>query len=265
MQQQLNFTQIHQLWLLSQQQQYRDKVKTLRKLSHHIYNLFQKKQLSLEDMPRCIRIVNDIKQFTDWSKASSLSSRITKAWMIGMGFSEPRTMASKRGFVDIESGMIAIGDLDSLKEINQNWCKKMKSANFTEQSSIFDQLLINAINNHKGFYFNTGGDGRMACQIRLVDCQHPIVSAKEMRFVTTTNSCCCIKISSDKISITDFHDIENQHGASLKVEPGYYKIITYHFSIPNKVDSYYVILVAIDKPEPNMINSIDTISYGESS
>ncbi len=80
-------------------------------------------------MPGCILIINEIKQVTDWSKAGSLRSRITKAWMVGMGFSEPRTMATKRGFVDIESGMIAIGDLDSLKESNRNWCKKMKSAN----------------------------------------------------------------------------------------------------------------------------------------
>ena len=61
MQQQLNFTQIHELWLLSQQQEYRDKVKTLRKLSHHIYHLFQKKQLRLKEMPQCILIINEIK------------------------------------------------------------------------------------------------------------------------------------------------------------------------------------------------------------
>ena len=58
MQQQLDFNEIHQLWLISQQQEYRDKVKTLRKLSHHIYHLFQNKQLSLKDMHKCILIIN---------------------------------------------------------------------------------------------------------------------------------------------------------------------------------------------------------------
>ena len=261
MQQQLDFNEIHQLWLISQQQEYRDKVKTLRKLSHHIYHLFQKKQLSLKDMPKCILIINEIKQVTAWSKAGSLRSRITKAWMLGMGFSEPRTLASKRGFVDIESGIIAIGDPDSLKETNQNWRKKLESANCIEQSSFLDQLLIDAVNNHLGFYLNTGGDGRMACQIRLVDCQYPIVSAKEMRFVRAATSDYCIKISSDNLSIIDFHDINNQHGVSLKVEPGYYKVATYHFFMPDKVDSYYVILVATDKPEPNTLSSIDSFEY----
>ena len=261
MQQQLDFEEIHQLWLLSQQQEYRDKVKTLRKLSHHIYHLFQKKQLRLKEMPQCILIINEIKQVTAWSKADSLRSRITKAWMLGMGFSEPRTLTSKRGFIDIESGMIAIGDPDSLKEINQNWRNKMKSASCIEQSSVFDQLLIDAVNSHRGFYLNTGGDGRRACQIRLVDCQYPIVSAKEMRFVRASTNDYCIKISSDNLSIIDFHDINNQHGVSLKVEPGYYKVATYYFFIPNKVDSFYVILVATDKPEPNTLNSIDTFEY----
>ena len=261
MQQQLDYNEIHELWIISQQQDYREKVKTLRKLSHHIYHLFQERQLNLEDMPACIRIINDIKKVTDWSKAGSLRSRITKAWMVGKGFSEPQTIASKSGFVDIESGMITIGDLDSLKETNRNWCKKMKSANFIEQSSITDQLLINAANNHKGLYLNTGGDGRMACQIRLVNCQHPIVTAKEMRFVRAASSDYSIKISSDKVSIIDFHDIDNQHGESLKIEPGYYKVATYYFSIPNKVDSYYVILVATDKPEPNKLNSIDSLIF----
>jgi hypothetical protein len=61
------------------------------------------------------------------------------------------------------------------------------------------------------------------------------------------------------VSIMDFHDIDNQRGVSLKVEPGYYKVATYYFFIPNKVDSYYVILVATDKPEPSMLNSIDNL------
>ena len=46
---------------------------------------------------------------------------------------------------------------------------------------------------------------------------------------------------------------------SLKVEPGYYKVATYYFFMPNRVDSCYVILVATDKPEPNMLNSIDSL------
>ena len=61
MQQQLDYNEIHELWIISQQQDSREKMKTLHKLYHHIYHPFQKRQLNLENSPACIQIINNIK------------------------------------------------------------------------------------------------------------------------------------------------------------------------------------------------------------
>ena len=244
------FDSLEQQWETGLQQDMRAKIKTFRYLRGGIrwYVKNKIKACSLEQLQLLLRMISDIKQHMDWSLAASLSNQVSKQILAQDGYVEPRTIRTVRGHVVVDSGVISLGDLTKVNAVYKDIVLAIKTEVFGQRCQ-FNSILVNAMLTHQAMYFETGNDGRIACQIRLVEAPYPFLTAKESRFIRQSSDRVCLRFDSDTIGMVDLHDKGGELGIVFPVDPGYYWAQVHYVIIPKKVDSFYLVLCRCDTPQ----------------
>jgi hypothetical protein len=244
------FESLELLWETGLQQDTRSKIKTFRCLRGGIkwYVKNKIKACSLEQLQVLLRMIVDIKQQINWFIAASLSNQVFKQILAQDNYVEPRTIRSMRGHIEVDSGVISLGDLAKIHVVYKDVVSAIKTERFGLPCK-FNLLLIEAMLAQQAMYFEAGNDGRIACQIRLVEAPYPFVTAKELRFVRQSSEQVCLQFDKDVIDIMDLHDRDNDLGMTFPVDPGYYLVQVHHVIIPKKSDSFYLILCRCEASE----------------
>ena len=161
------------------------------------------------------------------------------------GITDIKTLKTKLGTVNVESGLIAVGDPNTGYKAEYNL-----------------QKILGEMNDNHAFYcVGTGGDGTFDVTLRLVDINEPLLGAKEHKFILNTSSTATIKISSGYIKCADFWDISNSAtaGVGYEIENGYYKVAFYLKDIKDKYFGFVVILTKTTNEAPNNLTELETV------
>jgi hypothetical protein len=158
------------------------------------------------------------------------------------GITEIKTLKTQLTHVEIESGLMAVGDPE-----------------LAYKGSYDLQKAVEAMNKGDFYCIGTGGDGTHDVILRLVDCPEPLATPKEHKFIINNSEVGIIRIVSGKIKCSDFCAIgdRNWHGAEYEVDNGFYKVCFYQKDIRDKFYGYIVVLAKIDQFNSNQFKDIE--------
>jgi hypothetical protein len=160
------------------------------------------------------------------------------------GIAEVKTLKTKLGAVNIESGMIAVGD---------------PTLGYTHEYSTKD--VVYRMNQYDFYCVGTGGDGSFDVTLRLVDIDEPLLGPKEYKFIINNSKTSVINITSGYIKCSDFWDIAHNEvqGVGYEIENGYYKVAFYLKSIRDKYFGFVIVLSKTDAKDVQEIAEIETL------
>jgi hypothetical protein len=155
-----------------------------------------------------------------------------KALFALKGITEIKTVATKAGFANVESGMIALGDPLFGLQPDEN-CN--------------DKGIAKAENEERFITVATGGDGDFDIIVRLIDVSEPLVSDKEMKFIEQSTAPKVIKVESGKVVCGDLWSIRDDAKnpfirVELPLENGRYKVAFFHKVMGHKFFGYVAVL-----------------------
>lgn len=214
----------------------KEKIKLSHTLGFYVFQAYKAGEHTIEDLKLYIEC---LKKFGN--RTHQLSQVIAKFYELTGG--EPKILATKLSGINIESGTIAVSDI-----------------NYQPQpfdSAAFDTNLLNDMNSGKAFYWGTGGDGGFDINLRLIDGQEPSVTSKEVRFIISSSSLATIAVPSGVLGITDVGLDANKSPVQLKVEPGNYLVRVHLKDIPDKFFGFVVVVCKTDLPAKNNFIEIE--------
>ena len=244
------FNQIQKEWHNIQQLDIRDRIKAMKTLGFDIYNSYKKDQASRNELQLYIKILQEIIHSpANTPRYRILLNKITAQWLQVTGNDKAEVISKKVGKIPVESGLIMIGDPAYMPSIQD------------DMDRVSEKDLLNVVNSHRAFFFGTGGDGIFNVQIRIINAYEPVVSENEYRWVFDTSQKAIVNVSSGTISVSDLLGLDSEDAISQKIENGHYKITVFSFSIPRKLDSFYIVLSKTDEVEIDNLNSIDELEH----
>jgi len=180
-----------------------------------------------------LKNVSDIKELVLYSEIFKLADNsrlLNKAKSKELelkGISKIKTLKTKLGSVNIESGLISVGD---------------PSLGYTGEYN--KDEVIKSMNQNRFYCVDTGGDGIFDITLRVVDIDEPLLGPKEYNFIISTSKTSVINIRSGIIKCSDFWDLSNKEvpGISYELDNGYYKVAFYLKVIRDKYFGFVVVL-----------------------
>ncbi len=143
-------------------------------------------------------------------KAKSLAiSRVLE--LSGLG--QATVISEVKGLVQVESGVIVIGDPEFRVKDGEN---------------INDNRLAEMGKQGRGMFVSTGGDGTFKGKIRLIDSPEPVLEKDEYKKMEDSQEG-MIEIKTGEIKMADLWDLDQPRGIALKLDLGKYKIGVYFF------------------------------------
>ena len=160
------------------------------------------------------------------------------------GISEVKTLKTKLGSVNIESGLISVGD-PTLGYKNEYDTKK----------------IVEEMNQGNFYCIGSGGDGTFDVILRQVDVDEPLLGPKEYKFITSNSKTSVIKITSGFVKCADFWDVSQSEvpGVGYEIENGFYKTAFYLKEIRDKYFGFVVVLSKTGKIYTPELTEIETL------
>ena len=160
------------------------------------------------------------------------------------GISEVKTLKTKLGSVNIESGLISVGD-PALSYKNEYDTKK----------------IVEEMNQGNFYCIGSGGDGTFDVTLRQVGVDEPLLGPKEYKFITNNSKTSVIKITSGFVKCADFWDVSRSAvgGVGYEIENGFYKTAFYLKEIRDKYFGFVVVLSKTDKIYAPELTEIETL------
>lgn len=216
-------------------------------LSHLIKQNYKKENTSKEELELYIEILKLAVKYHG-SKYSRLLSKLIGDWLAVTGNDNVEIISKVNGKIESEmsvdagTAILAIGDLNSIKKLNPN--------------SISEKEHLALINQGKVFVFYAEpNEDSYNVQLRIVNANQPVLSAKEFKNVISSSEIAIIHIPSDTVVVTELQET-NREQVIAKIIPGNYKICVYQFHIPTKLDSFYIALAKTDEAANNQLTNI---------
>lgn len=244
----MSLEELPQAYLKLQTLDTRSRFNAIKTLAHQIHQHYSKDAASIEAMELYIKLLKETIKFHG-NRYAKLLNKIIGDWLEKTGNANAQILQKKNGkFVPsypsfINDAYIAIA---SMNWFNQN--------EFEFESSERDYLQH--IRQNKAFIFNYQPvEEPCHFQIRLVDADEPVLTAKEYKQVISSSEICTIDIDHPTLLISD-PVIKNQarmNETEMKfaIEPGFYKIVVYQFYVPKKTEFFYITLSKTETLSPN--------------
>lgn len=245
-----NFQAIADNWAKIQALPIRERIKHIRTITFDIYNTYKQNKFSAKELATFIDILKNSIQATSLSsRFSILLNKITAEWLTLTGNDNVEILTKINGKITVESGMIVLFDAakkDLLRSEIQN--------DFSETK------LLQQINQGNFFAFSTGGDGVFNAQIRVINASEPVLSAKEISCIKAASSLAKVEFPSGNLILDDLSGIQHSsQGMNQSITPGLYQVKVFYFLIPNKVESFYIVLCKDSGSVDNALTRIDDL------
>lgn len=240
-----DFSQIQNDWEKIQTLNIRDKWKALRTITHDISVSYKKEAVTVEQLEFYIKIMKQsVKALSFPQKASLFLSKLIADWLVLTGNDQCEIILKISNEIPVETATIAISDPAYFDDINA-------LQDYSERN------YLHLMNEGKFFIFSTGSDGIYKVQLRIVDALEPVLTPKEFTRVIDTSESAIMHVPSGTITIADpsFFNSE-KYCLRAFVTPGNYKISVYHFYIPKKIESFYIVLSKTDKQANNNLSKV---------
>lgn len=235
-----SFSEISEIWSKIKSLGYREKVKAYRVITFDIKTCYGKGLYTAEELNFFLKVLATTKM------NAPVQNRILSEWLELTGYNEVKILRKKNGKVIVNTANIIVYDHENFQKISDAFYSKTND--------------IEMMNTGNVYIFTTRGDGLYNVQARIVDGPEPLLSAKELKCVIDAGQPYFLHLPSGHLVIGDFDTLGNpQRGIVQTVEPGYYKINVFHFYIPNKISSYYVVACKVENPEQNKFEDIDCL------
>jgi len=248
--QKLSFTEIQQTYKKIQTLDAKNRFHAIKTLAHTIHKGYKKDLSNPEEMEFYINIIKEVVKLHG-SRYSKFLTKLIGDWLETTGNADAKIITKINGVIDTDdlsidagSGIIAVG--------NPAWFSLNKSENIWE----INQLEL--INKGEIFIFHFEPlEKPCNIQIRVVDASKPVLTAKEFRCVLALSETAVINIPSNTAIAAD-PQAANIHSNQItaNIVPGNYKICAYHFRIPNKLESFYIVLCKTDNEATNKLLNI---------
>lgn len=199
------------------------------------------KATSLEEINLYSKIFKDTENFRLLSLAKSKEYELK-------GISNISTLKTKLGVVNIESGLIAVGD---------------PLAGY--QGSFDTSSVLERMNKGDFYCVGTGGDGSFDVTLRLVGVDEPLLGQKEYKFIVGNSKTALIKISSGFVKCADFWDLSrgkdpsNNFGVGYAIENGFYKVSFYLKNIPDRYFGFVAVLAKSERQKTEELTDIEVL------
>lgn len=248
MQQKKSFIQIQTEWEKIQTLDIKSKLKAMRAIAHDIAVSYDKKETDIEQLTFYMQIIKQVARTRSFPQPALLFlSKLIADWLVLTGNDKSKIIFKKAGIIPVDTASISISD---------------QSFNIYELDGDFsDKNYLSLINQGKCYIFSTGADGMYNVQLRVIDALEPVLTNGEFKYVTESSASAIIHIPTGIIAITDglLLDKEFPH-LSASIMPGNYKISVYQFYIPNKLESFYIVLCKTDREASNDFSNIYTFT-----
>ena len=233
-----SFPELQQEWQSIQALDLKSQMKALRTIGHEIMLSYQQQGAELAQLEFYIKVMRKVvKTSSVPEKASRFLSKLIIAWLQQTGNANVDIVLKKATKLLLVSGAIMI-----------------KDASYAECA---DTSLLPLLNQGKLFMFGTGTDGVVNVQLRVVDGPEPVLTAKEYKFVADSSEPAIIHIPSGGLLVADPASLGSQDNAlSATISAGNYKVSVYFFAIPNKLQSFYIVLAKTDQEPINTLTRI---------
>lgn len=215
----------------------KEKYKLTFKIGNFIVNAFKSGNYSADDLKYYLSL---LKKFP--TNPRHISQILSKYYELIGG--EPKIISTKFGVVGVESGTLAVSDI-----------------NFTPSESLgmddFNKKLISDMNEGKVFYWSTGGDGNFDITLRHIDGLEPSATSKEYKFIINSTNTSIISVPSGQISITDIGIDATNSPVKITVKPGNYLVRVHHKNIHGKYYGYVVVVCETNQDAINNVKEIE--------
>ena len=162
------------------------------------------------------------------------------------GISEIKTIKTQEKDVQIESGLIGVGD-----------------PTLAHQGDYDQGKIIDLIKTGRFFCVGTGGDGTFGAILRLVDASEPLANPKEYKNIISNSSIATIEIKSGNVKCADFFDVGRSDidSPELEVPNGFYNVCFYLKELPKKFFGFVIVLSKTNKinSELSELKEIETL------
>ncbi len=161
-----------------------------------------------------------LNQFKEASKIHASGGLAVKAKSLAFsrvlelsGLGQARIISEAKGWVQVESGVIVIGDPEF---------------RIKEGENIDEDGLAEMEKQSRGLFVSTGGDGTFKGKLRLIDSTEPVLEKDEYKKMEDSYEG-TIEVKTGEVKMADLWDLDQPRGISLKLEPGKYKVGVYFF------------------------------------
>ncbi len=246
-----SFNEIQRQWEKIQSLDIKNKLKAFRSIGNDIHVSYEKKETSVEQLEFYIKVIKQVIQTRSFPQsASRFLAKLTSDWIELTANDQTESLLKKAGKIVIEAGLIMIADPNyfALNELTDDYS---------------DKNILNLINQGKLYAISTSGDGLFNVQVRIVDSLEPLLTAKEIKYVVDSSESAVIHITSGSLMVADPSTWENEKQSILlnSVVPGNYKVCVYSFIIPNKLESFYIVLSKTELEANNHLSSIYSLNF----
>lgn len=222
----------------------RTRYQLVKDLAHLIKTHYKKDQFNAEELDIFIKI---IKQAVHWhgNRYSKILSKLLEEWLEKTGHTNIEVILKKNGKIN---SMLTDTDYSTIALASASWFEKNTFENFLD-----DPELLKFINQGECSIFHLAcpDEGSYNIQIRVVDAAEPLLTAKEFKCVLSSTEIAVVHLDNSLIVKPLFEEENPENRILATVEPGNYKVCVYHFHIPKKVESFYIVLAKTDLEAEN--------------
>lgn len=231
---------------------YRNRRKLLKRSSHYAGQAFKS---GLED-PDALRLYMDITRRA--AEAHSFPqderrklSQITARWLALTGAREHSVLAQAKGKVATETATFGLGDVGLAPGATEDpWSER---------------AMVEWMNQGQRLFFNTGYDGVIKAELRVIDGTEPVLSEKEYRKLGSATPSIVLAVPSGRLALADhavmtkpWQDAPPEDTLTIEAEPGTYKACVFGFST-SRWDSAIAVLCPTAAAPANKVAAVDSL------
>ncbi len=241
------FEQIRDEWDKIQTLDAKQRYHSLSSFVHAVRSSYDKKSATPEQLTFYMQMLTSVKRMlSDPQKVTRFLSALTRDWLVLTGQDKAVVVRKVSGKVTVESGTIVIADPGQVDS----------------QALDNGQHDLSLMNQGKCFIFRTGADGIFNVQLRMVDALEPVLTEKEYSRVIANSETAIIHIPNSLVKVSDVVCLQDAASCiTMAVSPGNYKICVYQFYIPNKLESFYVVLCPTSEAATNHLVQLNEFGF----
>lgn len=182
-----SFEEINRSWETIKSLSVREKLSALKSLGFDIKVIYKPGETALNEIQRYIELLKEIIRIPNRpASLVLLLNRMYADWLALTGNSEHLILQKKSAKLNIQSGQIVMAD---------------QTLDLSLLAECDEKIELQLINKGNLFAFNTGGDGIINVQCRVVEANNPVLTLKEYKCSVNATEMAVIKIPTGLLQI----------------------------------------------------------------